>query len=460
MKALLTVQNFGPIKDAKLDLRDVNVLIGPQASGKSTLAKLYTICKSPILFHSRLSKLVPDENEMIEFTNTLKPSIKEFQKSLDHFSIKSFLAENSIISFVSDTHEVFIRDGKIQFTDKLNVDGLMDLLLAKDFNEVDGKLKELCLKSDNFNFEYDWSIFESRELIKFSEYKGDEIFGRYYNYKNSRKKNLNLTESELKKLVKEAIRFKNELFTNKAIYIPSERTIVGLLKQASLNFRNSGIPIPPHLMDYAAQYETATFKCKELDLSFLGSKNKMKYKNENGQDRIYFDKNHSISLTESASGLQSLIPMILPIHYLRTDENHENNYSFVIEELESNLFPKAQYEVIKFLEGGRIDDEKKIDKGTNHTYTTHSPYVLSSLNNMLFAHKLGNKSKFKDEINKIIPNECWVDPIKFSAYEIRNGKAYSIFNRTTGLIKENAIDSVSEDIINDFRKIALASMDK
>ena len=50
MKSILHVKNFGPIKDAKLDLRNVNVLIGPQASGKSTLAKLFTICKSPVMF--------------------------------------------------------------------------------------------------------------------------------------------------------------------------------------------------------------------------------------------------------------------------------------------------------------------------------------------------------------------------------------------------------------------------
>lgn len=459
MKALLTVQNFGPIRDAKLDLRDVNVLIGPQASGKSALAKIYTICKSPILFHSRLGKTIPKEEAMVEFSNNLKPSIKEFEKSLDHFSIKSFFSEKTKISFVSETHELHIQNKEIRFEDKLNLDDFIKLLDKKQFNEIDYKLKELCLISDNFNFEYDWAIFESRELNHFLENKGEGILGGYEKYKNSRNRELNLTEAEIETLVSEAIRFKNEVYTNKAIYIPSERTIVGLLKQASLNFRNSGIPIPSHLMDYAAQYETATFKCNELDLAFLGS-NKVKYKNINGQDRIYFDKDNSISLTESASGFQSLVPMILPIHNLRTNKDRVNNYSFVIEELESNLFPKAQYEVIKFLEGGRIDDEKKIDKGSNHTYTTHSPYVLSSLNNMLFAYKLGNKSSAKKEIEKIISSDCWIDPTKFSAFEIRNGKAFSIFNRKTGLIKENAIDSVSEDIISDFRKIALASMER
>ena len=52
MKSKLIVKHFGPIEIADLDLKSVNVFIGPQASGKSTLAKLYTICNSPRLYHN------------------------------------------------------------------------------------------------------------------------------------------------------------------------------------------------------------------------------------------------------------------------------------------------------------------------------------------------------------------------------------------------------------------------
>ena len=39
----LYVEGFGPITKAELDLRDMNLLIGEQSIGKSTLAKLITI---------------------------------------------------------------------------------------------------------------------------------------------------------------------------------------------------------------------------------------------------------------------------------------------------------------------------------------------------------------------------------------------------------------------------------
>ncbi|MDZ7934261.1 MAG: AAA family ATPase [Emticicia sp.] len=43
MAEKLIVKNFGPIRDAELDIKKTTVLIGPQGSGKSTIAKLAAI---------------------------------------------------------------------------------------------------------------------------------------------------------------------------------------------------------------------------------------------------------------------------------------------------------------------------------------------------------------------------------------------------------------------------------
>ena len=45
MSETLTIRNFGPIKDMTLELRAVNILIGDQGTGKSTVAKLLTVIK-------------------------------------------------------------------------------------------------------------------------------------------------------------------------------------------------------------------------------------------------------------------------------------------------------------------------------------------------------------------------------------------------------------------------------
>ncbi len=36
----IIVKNFGPLKDIDLEIKDYMIFLGPQASGKSTLAKL------------------------------------------------------------------------------------------------------------------------------------------------------------------------------------------------------------------------------------------------------------------------------------------------------------------------------------------------------------------------------------------------------------------------------------
>ncbi|MFN5984212.1 MAG: AAA family ATPase, partial [Fluviicola sp.] len=268
-----------------------------------------------------------------------------------------------------------------------------------------------------------------------------------------------LNDEEKRNIIKTVDFFKYYIFYCDALYVPAERAILNLLKQASFGFQLLKIAIPNHLLGYGNLFEIASKNISELNLNFL-SKN-TSYKFENGVDKIYFSKNENVKLSESASSFQSIIPLLLPI--INEKENQNKQYSFVIEEPETNLFPKAQYELMKFLEKDRKDDFGMIDKGSIHTYTTHSPFILSSLNNMLYAYKMGlidRKNKnIIEKISKIIPEENWIDPNTFSAYEIKNGKAKNIFDRKSGLIKENAIDLISEDIIEDFRKIAIATIE-
>jgi predicted ATPase len=71
MGETLTIQNFGPIVNMTLELRVVNILIGDQGTGKSTVAKLLAAIKMVVLFPERTSiingrgKIDPFETEKI-----------------------------------------------------------------------------------------------------------------------------------------------------------------------------------------------------------------------------------------------------------------------------------------------------------------------------------------------------------------------------------------------------------
>lgn len=58
------IENFGPIDRFEADVKDVMLLIGPQASGKSTLSKSIFLFKS---IKNELSKFILDvTNDQLE----------------------------------------------------------------------------------------------------------------------------------------------------------------------------------------------------------------------------------------------------------------------------------------------------------------------------------------------------------------------------------------------------------
>lgn len=42
--AHLKIQHVGPIKSVDIDLNKINIIIGPQSSGKSTISKIACFC--------------------------------------------------------------------------------------------------------------------------------------------------------------------------------------------------------------------------------------------------------------------------------------------------------------------------------------------------------------------------------------------------------------------------------
>lgn len=84
---------------------------------------------------------------------------------------------------------------------------------------------------------------------------------------------------------------------------------------------------------------------------------------------------------------------------------------------------------------------------------THSPYVLSTLNILLYAYKIGNLNhEAKKQVIELIPQSQWINPDKFSAYYLEDGVARNIKGRT-GLISENDIDDISDDIASEFEEL-------
>jgi len=216
----------------------------------------------------------------------------------------------------------------------------------------------------------------------------------------------------------------------KSKYIPAERNLISLFNQSLSNMLNANIPLPKTLLEFSAYYNSARNEIRELDI--LG----MKYKNENSLDKIYYENGNSLALENSSSGIQSALPLYLTLKYFAT--KHKD---IIIEEPELNLYPKSQIATTKYIIENRQNSSLYI--------MTHSPYILSVLNVLLFAYKASNTNEIlKDKISTIIPQKQQINPDEFSAYLIENGISKSIKGKSTGMIQENVIDDIG-DMIND-----------
>jgi len=195
------------------------------------------------------------------------------------------------------------------------------------------------------------------------------------------------------------------------------------------------IPLPKALLEFSASYNSARNDIKELSL--LG----MQYKNENSQDRVYYEDGNYLTLSNSSSGIQSALPLYLTLKYFASKPGY-----IMVEEPEQNLYPKSQIETVKFMVENRGKSSLSI--------MTHSPYILSILNVLIFAHKASNTNDtLKEKISAIIPQAQQIDPDKFSAYLIEDGISKNIKGESTGMIQENTIDNIGDMLDDEFNEL-------
>ena len=115
-----------------------------------------------------------------------------------------------------------------------------------------------------------------------------------------------------------------------------------------------------------------------------------------------------------------------------------------IEEPGSNLFPAQQKKIVFYL-ASLLQAKNKPDI----IISTHSPYVLTLLNNLLFAGELyAGKKVDKSKLENIIPQKYALNLNEFNAYLIKNGEAIDIIE--DGLINADVIDEASTQIMDEF----------
>jgi predicted ATPase len=379
MSEKIIIRNFGPITNVEIEIKKTLIFIGPQSSGKSTVAKLLKIF--------RTIELIVEEDD---FESKIGEALAE--NNISHY----FQGDATYLEYTNESYSLYY-NSSLWILNK-QVKFIEDIRVEQD--RINNLIKTIV--EDRYKTDSDEQKSKIRKQIYDYNWKG--LF----------------------------------LLLKKQIYIPAERILTSIISEAAFSFNE--VSLPGALKEFGRHFETARTRSSQLTVPFLNISYKYEEKGKEKGLRVYFDATHSISLAESSSGIQAALPLHLVTETLTSIDS---NYSFIVEEPELNLFPTTQKGIVNFL----------IEKCNDHNQliiTTHSPYVLSVVNNLIFAHKVANGAAGnRNEVEKIIPSKFWISSDSFSAYHFEYGNARPMLNPNTGLISENELDNVSLDIIGE-----------
>ena len=281
--------------------------------------------------------------------------------------------------------------------------------------------------------------------------------------------------------------YSNDRHNTKICFIPSERNMVSAIKNVSKAYKTSDYDA---LYNYLWEFDEAKTGLEDGRRIEMPFDRNVAYYHDSKKDKdmVYLKSlDRSIETMYASSGVQSAMPIMVLLEYLSsvvgtkralsqkeiqnaiakavldkdflkggiTDVDlskisqllYYANCQLYIEELEQNLFPQSQYDmvmaIVKTIKGVSILTGKE----SRVVMTTHSPYVLTSLNLLMKAAQALKKSA---SATVSIVSEETILPLKsFSAYWItQDGTLEDIIDRDYGFISGDQLDMIS-DILSD-----------
>lgn len=290
----LLIRNIGPLETAEIEMAKVNVIIGPQSSGKSCVLKIACFCT------------------WVEKKIELAQSVGDFAKN-DYF-----------IQELTRFHKLYGYFKKDSF---------------------------IAYESDFMKFSFDVSI------NKFD-----------FEWKKNRW----------------------DYFRPKVSYIPAERNMVAAIPNW-FDVKLYG----DNIQSFMADWDRARKTCTDfVDILNMGVS--YKYDEQTKKDYVKVDDNTTLELTNTSSGLQSLIPLFIHLSYIGNIHNLLNEaQSYANRQLGEN-FLKTMYEEL-FKKTGKtatvphetvLRKDGKPQVSASFTIAAIGPYLLE-FTNKRFAAECG-----------------------------------------------------------------------
>ena len=166
------------------------------------------------------------------------------------------------------------------------------------------------------------------------------------------------------------------------------------------------------------------------------------YRNIEGEERLQLDSRRYVKINFASSGQQEAVWILNVLFYYLV---HGEKTYFIVEEPESHLYPDAQKLITEFIALVK-------NAGNQIMLTTHSPYILGTLNNLLYANKISSQVH-KERLHQIISREEWLNFQNFASYYAKDGACVPCMDEEFQAIENGVIDGASEDINRDFNSM-------
>lgn len=407
----IEIKGFLTIDHAYLEIKKINILIGPQAQGKSVIAKLVYFFKHFFLdifmgsIKTQSPKQEADKKNQVQFEKIFPRYTWEDQE----FSI-CYKYENYDVTIIG------IKE-KNKFTLKFNYS------------------KELSDYQQYFASTYQQATKEAKLLEANNDF-------------------LDVTDDLFEQMIKADI--PGSMLNNSSVFIPAGRSFFATLQRNIFSFLANDIDIDPLIQEFGARYASAkrfnqsnALNHPEVNETIIKKINRFVYDIAMGE-YLYADEQDWIlsnqkrtNLAHASSGQQESLPMLLILKVWPFIFWQKKPSTFFIEEPEAHLFPSSQKKIISLI--ATIFNAC----GNYFFITTHSPYILTAINNLVVGQDAYDKASGNTEqlkrLEKVLPVNELIHLEDVSAYTLSNGKVESIIDLEDRLIGANLLDTVSDE---------------
>lgn len=393
MNERLIVKSFGPVKDLDVIFKKVTLFIGDQGTGKSCVAKLFSMFKWT-------EKILSQKKYKLSYFE----QYNRFQKMLcKYHRIESFVNESSYIKFEGDLYDFLYENGNFSVTDKNH--------------EIKGISKVMYVPAERSIV----SVAENKsKLLKELPDSSETFSDEFVNAKKFFQNGYNLPF--------EGLRFEYDSL-NDAGWLHGVDYKVRLINASS--GIQSSLP-----MCIVSEYLSSKISNKEEVKLSKEEKDKL----EKRVAEIMQNEEYSDSIKDM---------MIRQLSYA----NRYNQLINIVEEPELNLFPRSQMEVLFSLISNNASAEENMLVFTTHS--PYSLAIINTM--IMGAKAYANATEEqRGQIEAILPVKYQINENEIAAYRLSSSDecyCQSVINEKTGLVSKNELDSASDEIMRVFNSL-------